>query len=301
MLFGNDKIQDIVCNKAKGIASEIEGKIIFGAMVGSISQGVHAADSDYDTRFLYVRKDFPQNIISPAVCKEEDIVTRYYPPKGLFYDKIPLWEVSSFLQFIINPTIDGKFSVGLHHNIAWTFLSPYVWDPYGLVNKLTPMIYRTCNVKFELQYHVSKIEEFFQQDEDILVKNYLYAAIAASSIYYIERESTYAPIHIDSLMGLEEKDDIRQIVYGLIYKLREESKAYIQKADEFVLQGSHYNIKTKHNRRLDDYILEAYQLGERLVARQEERAVDKMIKDIVEQMYLVIERSMEEQIVNGLF
>lgn len=301
MLFGNDKIQSTICNKAKEIASKIDGKIIFGAMVGSISQGVHAADSDYDTRFLYVRKDFPENILQPVVCKEEDIVTRYYPENGLFYDKIPLWELSSFLQFILTPSIDGIHSVGLHHNIAWTFFSPYVWDPYGLVNKLAPMIYRTCNVEFELQYHISKIKEFFQQNEDILIKNYLYATIAAASIYYIERESTFAPIHIESLMGMEEREDIRQTVYGLVEKLREESEAYIKEKDKFVLQGSHYNIRTKHNQELDYYILEAYQLGQRMIGQSVSETVNLTAKHTVERMYTVIERSMKEQIVKGLF
>lgn len=200
MLFGNEKIQNIICNKAKDLAGEINGKIIFGAMVGSISQGVQAVDSDYDTRFLYIRNDFPENILQPDACKETDIVMRYYPKEETFYDKIPLWEFTSFLQFIATPSIDSQFSVGLHHNIAWTFLSPYVWDPFGLSIKLSPMIYRACNVQYELGYHLSRIEEFFQRGEDILIKNYLYSFIAAASINYIKREFTYAPIDRKSVV-----------------------------------------------------------------------------------------------------
>lgn len=301
MLFGNDKIQEIICTKAREIASEINGKIVFGAMVGSISQGVHAADSDYDTRFLYIRDDFPANILNPAVCKEKDIVTRYYPESGLFYDKIPLWELSSFLQFIVNPVIDGEHSAGLHHNIAWTFFSPYVWDPYGLVSKLTPMIYPVCNVKLELQHHISKIEEFFDREDDILLKNYLYASIAAASVYYIEKFSTYAPIHIDSLMGVEERETIRQTIYKLIGRMREESERYIQNTDEFVLQGSHYNIRTAHERELDEYILEAFQLGKRMLQSLGDEYGKTIAGDMVERMYTVIEHAMKEQVVRGLF
>lgn len=301
MLFGNERVQNIICNKAYEIASEIDGKLVFGAMVGSISQGVHTVDSDYDTRFLYVRGDFPEKILQPSLIKENDIVKRYYPEKGLFYDKIPLWELSSFLQFLVTPSIDGKFSVGLHHNIAWTFLSPFVWDPYGLVNKLSPMICQICNAKFEVQYHISKIKQFFSQDEDIMIKNYLYATLAAASIFYIDKMSTFAPIHIDSLMGVEERGDIRQTVYELINKMRKESEAFVQKSDGFVLQGSHYHITTKHDPKLDDYIMQAWQLGERLEEQLCGGDADAVNVNLLNQMYTIIARSMQEQIIQGLF
>jgi hypothetical protein len=301
MLFGSEKIQNTIIDKANDIAVEIDGKIIFGAMVGSISQGVHTVDSDYDTRFLYIRNDFPEKIWLPDRCKESDIVKRYYPKSELFYDKVPLWELLSFLQFMLTPSIEGKFSAGLHHIVAWTFLSPFLWDPYGLANKLSPLLQRMCNYEYELQYHISKIEEFFKQDENILIKNYLYATIAAASINYIQKEHTFAPIHIDSLMGLEMCEDIKQIVYGLIEKMRRESAEFFESSEKFVLQGSHYKIRTGHNQQLDKYILEAYQKGKEMLNGSEKKNSDIDSETLLKQMYMIVQRSLEEQIVKALW
>ena len=76
MLFGTLELQREVLEQAQKYAEKESMKLIFGAMVGSVSKGLHYADSDYDTRFLYLRNDFPEKICVPCEMQEKELVKR---------------------------------------------------------------------------------------------------------------------------------------------------------------------------------------------------------------------------------
>lgn len=54
MLYGNENIQKEVLDRVKEFEEKYNRKVIFGAVLGSISQGKERYDSDYDSRFLYL-------------------------------------------------------------------------------------------------------------------------------------------------------------------------------------------------------------------------------------------------------
>ena len=299
MLFGNQGTQKIILEKAFEIAEKENVRIVFGAMVGSISQGVHSVDSDYDTRFLYVNPDFPKKIYNPNEYQEDMLVKRYYPEFETFYDKIPFWELTSFVQFLREPSIDKKYSVGLYNLIGWTFKSPYVWDPYGLSNKMIPLLKTFFNQELELKYHISKIEEFFSKDSnDILVKDYLYSVISAASIQYILKYDDFPPIHIMTLMNLEDDEKIREKVYDYITYMRNESSRLREEKKDAGLKYSHYIMKVKRNEQVDRYIEEWYRKGGEAINKA--KKVIEISEERISRIYDVINFSLNEGIIENI-
>lgn len=284
MLYGKKVVQEEVLKKALEIAKQKDVKIIYGAMVGSISQGVHSFDSDYDTRFLYVHKDFPQKIYNPIEHKEEDLVIRYFPKEELYFDKIPLWEFTSFIQFLKNPIINGRYSAGLYHILGWTFLSPYNWDPYGLTTRLMPYLKKLYRPKDEIQYQLSRIDEFFLDDEEMLIKNYLYCVISAASIKYIQNYRQFPPVDIVSLMHIPECMMIRERVFDLIEEMRRQSRDFFESSVHPKLKGAHYKMRVKRIQILDDFIKKEYTHGKevekKLIHPIDNDNIDSIIADI---------------------
>ncbi len=300
MLFGNQHTQKIILEKAFEIAEKEKIQIVFGAMVGSISQGVHSVDSDYDTRFLYINSDFPKKIYYPNEYKEDELVKRYYPEEETFYDKIPFWELTSFLQFLREPSIDKKYSVGLYNLIGWTFKSPYIWDPYGLSNKIVPYLKSVFNQDPELKYHISKIDEFFSSDSDeILVKNYLYSIISAASIQYILKYDDFPPVHILTLMNLEDNVIVREKVYDFIIYIRNESKRICEVNKKVELQYTHYKMKVKHDKQIDQYIEYWCQKGVEELGDKSRRMLEVSDNKIIN-IYDLISLSINEGIIENI-
>ena len=118
MLYGNKEVQEEILKQVRKFEEKYNKKVVFGAMVGSISKGVERYDSDYDTRFLYLDrleegfarwdkvKDIKESQVhqcyipgSKDCYVDGDQYRRNYhefevTDKSLFYDKIAFWEFS---------------------------------------------------------------------------------------------------------------------------------------------------------------------------------------------------------------
>lgn len=292
MLYGDLQLQKQILKDAKKYADENELKIIFASMVGSISKGLEYSDSDYDTRFLYVRKDFPEKICIPSQMKEEELVKRYYPKEDLVYEWIPFWELTSFLQFLETPSFENDFSVGLYNIVGWTFQSPYQWDPYGIRNKIMPLIDDIFIKEYEISYHLKEIERWYQKENDeIIAKNYMYALHAALTIDWSISRGTQPPIYFDTLLYSCCNSDFCQEASKMVQEAKEKSYV-INSETASELHGTHFKIKTKHVKILDNYIQKQRERGEKLVSefRKENRNRDNLSQKIT-QMYEIIKQS----------
>lgn len=298
MLFGNKEVQKIVIEKAKEIAEDAEGKLVYASMVGSISRGTQCADSDYDTRFLYIKKDFPQNIWYPDKYKEDELVKRYYPKEHIFYDKIPLWELTSFLYYLVKPSVGGKFSTGLYHLIGWTFGSPYNWDPYGLTNRLWPLFKEIFEKKYEIDYQLEIITECYSNDNEIILSEYIYAVIAAASIKYVLRYNLFPPINYNVLLACVDDDRVLEKVQYLLDLRREESMKMLKQCDKPSLGLSHYLVRVPHISELDQYIMDNYKLGKNVVEDNLDKKTEYKEKKVKEMYYLVAEAMKEQDYLN---
>lgn len=295
MLYGSNKRQVLVLREAHRYAETIDAKLIFGAVVGSVSQNIQYVDSDYDTRFLYLRKDFPNKICIPSEMTEDELVKRYYPEDEVF-EWIPFWEATSFLQFLINPSFKDDFSVGLYNIVGWTFQSPYVWDPYGLQNRLMPLINKIFRSDYEVAYHKKLIEQYWEnlQCEHVVTKDYLYTVHAAATIEWSVTYQEQPPINLETLLrGLGHRD-IWEESQRLLNQARLDARTmWDQKADK--LQSLHFKIFTPPNPLLLEYINKCYHISDCKGTKAKIENPLMTPEEIVNDMYEIIYRSVFER------
>lgn len=294
MLFGNENFICKVLGDAQMFAKKNNMRLIYGAMVGSISKGLQNYDSDYDTRFLYINNDFPQKIIYPNDVKEAEIVKRYYPDDELPYEWIPCWEATSFFQFLNCPSIDGKHSVGLYNVVGWTMLSPYTWDPYGLQAKILPLISNNVKERYLLQYNLQLLNKYYNTLEDIVLKDYLYSIYSAAAIEWVVQRHIFPPVYYMTLFEIIEDENVRKEIIQLINEL------YTEKTEKQKIRHStHFNVCTKHRKVLDGFIENEISVARDIV----ERGIGTEVPDNkdIQLIYRIIESSMEECMISGVF
>lgn len=258
MLFGGRERQEIVLREAHKYAESINATLIFGAMVGSVSKNIQYADSDYDTRFLYLRGDFPEKICIPVEMTEDELVKRYYPEDEVF-EWIPFWEATSFLQFLVTPSFKDDFSVGLYNIVGWTFQSPYVWDPYGLQNRLMPLIHRIFRKDYKIACQKKEIEKYWDglQQKQTVAKNYLYAVHAAATIEWSIVYQEQPPVDLQTLLLGLGRNDVWLEARRILDQARLEARAAWNDRTS-KLESLHFAIFTPRNPLLLAYIEKFY-------------------------------------------
>lgn len=285
MLYGDLTLQKEVLQEVEQYARNEGIKPIFGAMVGSVSQGVQYPDSDYDTRFLYLREDFPRKICIPSQMKEEELVKRYYP-RDRVYEWIPFWEATSFFQFLTVPSFLNDFSVGLYNIVGWTMMSPYIWDPYGLQSKLMPLIHKIFHPAYKIAYHKGELESYCGEwgAERVIVKNYLYSVHAAATIEWSLKYNEQPPVDLQTLLcGLRRHAVWKEAKKILEEARKEAEKRYQEQAVD--LHQSHFSILAPYNE-----VIEKYIRGMLDCVKEEEQAeIDRSHdEEILESIYDII-------------
>lgn len=260
MLYGNRKIQDEILGKVKEFEEKYNKKVVFGAMVGSISKGVERYDSDYDTRFLYldqsaqgfvrwdrVKEDIKERQIHQCYIPDSkdcfvdgvhyhDKQCEFMPEdKGLFYDKIAFWELTSFINFLRNPKLDNKFSVGLYHIVGWTFNSPFCWDPYGIKSKISCLLDEMFIKEYEIQYYRNYIQNTLKKSP-VMLREYLYSSYYALAIQYCIKHEKFAPVYFRTLLAMCNNEKIEDAILKL-------EKRYYSSVAEKVQEGKLYERK----------------------------------------------------------
>lgn len=220
MLFGNQKIQDKVVADAERFVEADGRKLIYGAMCGSISKGIQMRDSDYDSRFLYIEANFPGTIHVPRHTAETEIIRRYYTDGiQVPYEWIPCWEMTSFIQYLKEPYIEGKLSYGLYNTVGWTLQSPYAWDPYGLQNKLMPLVNSIFEKRYAISYYLEQIDRYWDGEEhEYVVKEYIYAVHAALQIQWALERNSFPPVYLRTLVAAGE-EGLRQEIERLLSQM----------------------------------------------------------------------------------
>lgn len=296
MLFGNRKLRKEIIRDALQFGNENNMHLVFGAVVGGISKGLQYADSDYDTRFLYIKKDFPKNIYIPKDCKEDDLKLRkYFEDKP--YEWIPFWELSSFLQFLIEPYFEGVFSSGLYNVVGWTFLSPYTWDPYGIQNKITPTIQTVFNCKYACHYHEREYQKYLDKSNDrIIIKNYLYLIHSILSIDWILKYHNFPPVYMRSLLTVLENKKIKREIEKIMYESIEISNKFILKGKSKKMHDSHYIGEINKNEYIEEYIQEILIKYKKVKQALNEKKENQNYKrDIIYNLYELIEYSIKKE------
>lgn len=294
MLYGSRERQELALREAHQYAESIGAKLIFGAMVGSVSKNIQYADSDYDTRFLYLREDFPEKICVPSEMTEEELVKRYYPEDEVF-EWIPFWEATSFLQFLLVPSFKDDFSVGLYNIVGWTFQSPYVWDPYGLQNRLMPLINKIFRCDYEVACHKKVIEKYREglRLERVVTKDYLYAVHAAATIEWSLRYQEQPPINLETLLRGLGRNAVWEESKRLLDRARLEAREG-WKDGSSKLQSRHFEIFTVENPLLLEYVDAMYLRADPKTVQNMTGGWMERPEELVNGMYEIIRRSVFE-------
>ncbi len=210
MMYGCKAHWDELFGHAQRLAEEKKVKLVYGATMGSISRGLAAVDSDYDSRFLFVRDDLENNWLDPSDCKEKDIIFRYFRDDGhrtdidikFSYDRIAFWELTSFLRLLKKPAIGKEtFNVdGLYYVAEHTFMSPYTYDPYGIQQRILPYIHKYPKSNFVVNHCMKMIKKIEGKDR-LLAKDYIDAVWAALSIIWIQKNGGPSPVDFSVLLS----------------------------------------------------------------------------------------------------
>lgn len=231
MLYGNENIKKEIVARVKRFEEETNRKVVFGAVVGSISKGAERYDSDYDTRFLYLDKKGEKEYIrwdEKGDVHEADVHISVLPDKaGMFYDKIAFWELTSFFNYLYRPILDNNFSVGLYHIVGWTIFSPYVWDPYGIVSKIAPLIDDMFILDYEINYYRNYIKKSFVK-ETLLLREYLYSVFYAISIQYCYKYHRIAPVYFPTLLEFCNDNVLKRKIESLFSEYLEKNQREIE-------------------------------------------------------------------------
>jgi len=260
MLFGSEEQINDCLHEAQQFAKQNNMKLVFGAMVGSVSKDLQYISSDYDTRFLYLREDYPEKVCLPWEMTEDELVKRYYPQNKVF-EWIPFWELTSFLNFLYEPSFKNDFSVGLYNIVGWTIKSPFTWDPYGLKSKLSPILDLCFNKNFEISYHMSILKRQHNdwEKEKIESRRWLDSLHAAATIEWCIEYNNQPPIDIHSLLLGLRHSDLHEIVKDIFASARNEMRALANRVDRpSNLSSYSATIKSDRNEELSNYLKNIY-------------------------------------------
>lgn len=242
MLVGNHSLVEAILERGYKIAEERGLKIVFASQFGSLSYGSEHYNSDFDIRFLYIKKDeFPDIRKVSDDLQEADAMFRYIPED---FKKIchhfPFWEMTAFLNFLTYPVLDGKFSYGLYNAVPWTLASPFSIDPFGLSQKLMPLAGLIFNEQYAIGYFMELLTANYHQGEQIVnVKNYIRAIRAVLSVEWILHHHTFAPVHIQTLLA--ESQDCELVALARTYLKQLAQFDVGKKTEEMLfLSGSPY-------------------------------------------------------------
>lgn len=302
MLFGNAQIKEKLLETAHKYAEENGFRLLYGAMVGGISKGLQYQDSDYDTRFLYIRKDFPEKICIPMEMPENKLIFRKYSEDyKVPFEWIPCWEFTSFLQFLLEPALEGRFSTGLYNVVGWTFASPYTWDPYGVGNKLFPLIQKVFYLDYCLEYHKNLMLSLIREKETIVAKDYLYALHSALSIDWMLKFHEYPPVYMRSLLFLSESSEFKKEIEKLIDQANNKANKYLELHSSEKMHETHNKVLTERTLCLDKYLNEIIEKTADFKMKKMQEGDREARRKKVELMYQIVYDSVyKEQNVRGV-
>lgn len=194
-------IRDEIRDKLLQIEKQEQVTILLAVESGSRAWGFASPDSDYDVRFIYVRK-------------QEEYLT-LNPPGDVIE-----WQLDDVLD--INGWDLKKALLQFRRSNATLF----EWSNSPVVYRKTPLweeIYDKVKVYFSEKaavYHYygtakSTLEGYLQQ-EQVKYKKYFYALRPLLACLYIEQYHKVPPVLFDELLKMELPDDLRDEIDTLI-------------------------------------------------------------------------------------
>ena len=212
-----------IINKLNEIEKKEHVKIIYAVESGSRAWGFESVDSDYDVRFIYVRRK------EDYLCLDEKSDVIELPIDEVF--DISGWDIKKALKLLYksNPSL-----------LEW-FASPIVYKETkeaSYIKEVIPFYFSSkklyCHYKTMAKTHIKYVNK-----EKVPVKKYLYILRCILSSQYIIHNKKQPPIEIERLIERELPNELREDMNQLLMiKKSSDEKQYvdhISSLDEFIL------------------------------------------------------------------
>lgn len=214
-----------ILNKLNEIEKKEHVKIIYAIESGSRAWGFESVDSDFDVRFIYVRKK------EDYLCLDDRSDVIELPIDEVF--DISGWDIKKALKLLYksNPSL-----------LEW-FASPIVYKEtkeVSYIREVIPFYFSQkklyCHYKRMAKTHLKYVNK-----EMIPVKKYLYILRCILSSQYILHNKKQPPIEIDKLIQYELPNELREDMNRLLMiKKNSNEKQYvnhISSLDEFIINN----------------------------------------------------------------
>lgn len=211
----------LIAEKLLQIEYEEDIRILHAVESGSRAWGFPSPDSDYDVRFIYVRK--PEYYLK--LEKTRDVIEL---PINDMLD-INGWDLNKTLRLLhsSNPTLFEWMS------------SPIVYRQTEFLDRLNPILDNYFSCKSGLHHYFSMAEGNYRdylKTDTVKVKKYFYVLRPILACKWILHKQTKPPMLFNELMDSELDDTLKPVVEKLIdIKMNTPEIKEIPKVDEIDL------------------------------------------------------------------
>ena len=194
-------VREIIIQKLAEIEQAEDIKILHAVESGSRAWGFPSPDSDYDVRFIYVRK--PEFYLK--LEKTRDVIEL---PINDMLD-INGWDLNKTLRLLhsSNPTLFEWMS------------SPIIYKQTEFIDQLRPIMDNYFSCKSGLYHYLSMAErnckEFLQSDT-VKVKKYFYVLRPVLACKWILHRQTKPPMLFSELAAAELDERLKPVVFRLL-------------------------------------------------------------------------------------
>ena len=194
-------MHDLIVEKLSQIEREEDVKILHAVESGSRAWGFPSPDSDYDVRFIYVRK--PEYYLK--LEKTRDVIEL---PINDMLD-INGWDLNKTLRLLhsSNPTLFEWMS------------SPIVYRQTDFIDRLSPILDSYFSCKSGLHHYLSMAEGNYRdylKSDMVKIKKYFYVLRPVLACKWILHKQTKPPMLFSALMESELEPSLKPVINHLL-------------------------------------------------------------------------------------
>ena len=194
-------MHDLIVEKLAQIEREEDVKILHAVESGSRAWGFPSPDSDYDVRFIYVRK--PEYYLK--LEKTRDVIEL---PINDMLD-INGWDLNKTLRLLhsSNPTLFEWMS------------SPIVYRQTDFIDRLSPILDSYFSCKSSLHHYLSIAEGNYRdylKSDMVKIKKYFYVLRPVLACKWILHKQTKPPMLFSDLMESELEPSLKPVINHLL-------------------------------------------------------------------------------------
>ncbi|WP_303973009.1 nucleotidyltransferase domain-containing protein [Faecalicoccus pleomorphus] len=197
----NDEMKLKIIEELQKIEETEDVKIIMSVESGSRAWGFASPDSDYDVRFIYVRKEADYLRLDRVRDVIEWRLDTVFDISG--------WDVKKSLQLLYhaNPTI-----------MEWC-VSPIVYtetEEAEWIKQIQPHYFSAKKSLFHYWHMADSNYRNYLKGDEVQLKKYLYVLRPLLAAQWILDKQSCPPVRFDELLDAELEDEMRPAVHRLL-------------------------------------------------------------------------------------